>query len=75
VNLTHDKKSRPHLHDGYMWDYLRLKEELTLFTLESVVWDTYGTAFRRLSNSRRVSVSKACHNLWHTGVKHQHYYH
>jgi hypothetical protein len=36
-----------------------LKEELTIFTLESVAWDAYGAAFRRLSNNRRVAVSKA----------------
>jgi hypothetical protein len=66
---------RLQLHDGDMPDYLRLKEEWTPFTLELVAWDAYGTAFRLLSNNQRVAVSKACHNLWHTGVKHQQYYH
>jgi hypothetical protein len=28
-----------------------------------------------MANNRRVAVSNACHNLWHTGVKHQQYYH
>jgi hypothetical protein len=69
------QKLRSQMHDGDMREYLRLKEESTPFTLELVAWDAYGTPFRRLSNNRRIAVSKACHNLWHTGVKHQQYYH
>jgi hypothetical protein len=40
------QKLRSQLHNGDMWDYLRLKEEWTPFTLESVAWDACGTAFR-----------------------------
>jgi hypothetical protein len=63
------------LHDGEMRYYLRLKEEWRPFTLESVELDAYGTSFQRLSNNRRLAVSKACQNMWHTGVNHQQYYH
>jgi hypothetical protein len=69
------QKLRSQLHDVDMRYYLRLKDEWTPFTLESVAWDTYGTPFRRISNKRRVAVSKAGNNMWHTGDKHQQYYH
>jgi hypothetical protein len=39
------QKLRSQLYDGDVWDYPRLKEEWTLFTLEPVAWDAYGTAF------------------------------
>jgi hypothetical protein len=41
------QKLRSHLHDGDMRDYRRLKEEWMPFTLESVTWDAYGTAFEQ----------------------------
>jgi hypothetical protein len=40
-----------------------------------VAWDAYGTTIGRLPNNLRVAVSKACHNSWHTRVKHQQLYH
>jgi hypothetical protein len=42
-HMKHNLRSQ--LHGRDMWDYLRLKEEWTMFTLELVAWDAYGTVF------------------------------
>jgi hypothetical protein len=50
------------------------KENWSLQDFDSINWSGYGTAFKLLPRSRQTVVAKACHNLWHTGEKHKHYY-
>jgi hypothetical protein len=62
------------LHDGDLMDYLLEREDWTGITFDKIAWEAYGTAFRRLSRNRWIATSKACYNIWHTGVRHQYYY-
>jgi hypothetical protein len=60
--------------DGKLKNYIINKEKWTQYTFDSVAWQDYETAFKRLSKNRQVNISKACFNLWHTGQKNTRYY-
>jgi hypothetical protein len=62
------------LIDGDIQKYLMAKEKWTRKVLDSINWKSYGTAFKRLPRSRQTTVTKACHNLWHTGGRYKQYY-
>jgi hypothetical protein len=68
------KKLQSKLYDGDLRGYQLEREEWTDNTLDKIAWEAYGTAFRRLSRNRKITISKACYNLWHNGVCHQYYY-
>jgi hypothetical protein len=72
-NMKHKMKSR--LHNREAKEYLIEREEWTSMVFDSVAWDSYGVECRWMSRNRRIAVSKACYNIWHTGVKHHLYCH
>jgi hypothetical protein len=63
------------LHDRHMRKYLIKREVWTETKFDEIDWSSYETAFKRMGQSRQTSISKVCHNRWHTGVKHTIYYH
>jgi hypothetical protein len=65
VKITsHMKETLTHqLLDGDMRKYLMDKDNWTQQILDSINWRSYGTAFKLLPRSRKMAVSKACHNL------------
>jgi hypothetical protein len=69
------QKLQAQLHDCDLRNYLLEREDWNEETFNKISWEAYATAFRRLSRNRRTATSKACYNLWHTGVRHQFYYH
>jgi hypothetical protein len=68
------QKLASHLSDGKLKEHIIDKEKWTQYTLDSVAWREYETAFKQLSENRQVNISKACFNLWHTGRKNERYY-
>jgi hypothetical protein len=62
------------LLDGDLRSYLMEKEHWNAHYFESIDWTNYSTAFKRLPKGRQTAVSKATHNIWHTGTRHQQYY-
>jgi hypothetical protein len=69
------QKLQAQLHEGELRDYILEREERNEETFNNISWEAHGTAFCRLSRNRRIAISKACYNLWYTGVRHQLYYH
>jgi hypothetical protein len=65
------QKLQAQLHDGDLRDYLLEREEWNEYTFNHIYWEAYGTSFHRLSRNRCIVMSKACYNLWHTGVRHK----
>jgi hypothetical protein len=61
------------LSDGKLKDSIMEKEKWTPNTFDSVVWQDYEMAFKRLSKNRQVFISKACFNLWQMGHKNGRY--
>jgi hypothetical protein len=51
-------------------EYLIQREIWTDRQFEGIDWTSYGTAFRRMGRSRQAAISKAYHNIWHTGTIH-----
>jgi hypothetical protein len=62
------------LLDGDLRSYLVETEHWNAQYFESIDWTNYSSAFKRLSKGRQTAVSKATHNIWHTGTRHQQYY-
>jgi hypothetical protein len=62
------------LHDKLMRKYLIQREIWTYRQFEGIDWTSYGTAFKRMGRSRQTTITKACHNLCHTSMKHNQYY-
>jgi hypothetical protein len=60
--------------DGKLKDYIIEKEKWTQCTFDSVAWRKYKIVYKRLPKNRQVNISKACFNLWHTGMKNGRYY-
>jgi hypothetical protein len=75
-NITIRMKERltQELLDGELRSYLMEKEHWNAQHFESIHCTNYSYAFKRLSKGRQTAVSKATHNLWHTGTRHQQYY-
>jgi hypothetical protein len=63
------------LQDKDMRKYLTEREVWTENKFEEIDWTSYETAFKRMGRSRKTSIAKVYHNMWHTGVKHTLYYH
>jgi hypothetical protein len=57
------------LNDPQLRAYIMAKEEWSDLTFDKVDWTAFETAFKQLSKNRQTSVSKSCHNLWHTGKR------
>jgi hypothetical protein len=51
------------LSDGKLKDYIIKKKKWTQNTFDSVAWREFEVAYKRLSKSRQVNISKACFNL------------
>jgi hypothetical protein len=62
-------------HDKDMRKYLTEREIWTENQFDKVDWTSYKTAFKRMGRSRQTSISKVCHSMCHTGVRHTFYYH
>jgi hypothetical protein len=61
------------LDDREMWKYLIEREVWTENQFDEIDWTSYETAFKKW-RSRQTSITKVCHNMWHTGLKHILYY-
>jgi hypothetical protein len=76
VKITSHTKQHltQHLLDGDIQEYLMTKDNWTRQAFDSKNWSSSGTAFKRIPRSRKTALTKACHNMWHTGEKHTQYY-
>jgi hypothetical protein len=63
------------LHDKDLRKYVIEREIWTENQFDEIDWMSYETAFKRVGQSRKTSIAKVWHNMWHTGVKHTLYYH
>jgi hypothetical protein len=61
------------LLDADLRAYLKKKELWSAQQFESIDWTNCRSAFKRLSKGQQTVVTKATHNLWHTGTRHQKY--
>jgi hypothetical protein len=57
------------LTDPKLREHIMVKEECSELMFDKVDWGALKTAFKRLSKNRQMTVSKSCHNLWHTGKR------
>jgi hypothetical protein len=62
------------IHDKYLRNYLLERELWTVVQFDGIDWRSYGNAHLCMGRKRQTAISKACHNLWHTGTKHCQYY-
>jgi hypothetical protein len=53
------------LHAKNMHTYLIEQEVWTENQFDEIDWMSYETAFKRMGRSRKTSIAKACHNMWH----------
>jgi hypothetical protein len=72
-NITSRMKERlvQQLLHGDMRSYLMEKEHWNAQHFDSIFWTHYSSSFKRFSKGQQPAVSKATHNLWHTGTRHQ----
>jgi hypothetical protein len=62
------------LLDGDLQEYLMEKEQWTTRAFNNICWKRNKTALKRLSKAIQAQNAKMCHNLRHTGVRHEQWY-
>jgi hypothetical protein len=62
------------LLDGYLQTYLMEKEQWTTHSFNNICWKRNETALKRLSKAKQAQTAKMCHNLRHTGARHEQWY-
>jgi hypothetical protein len=76
VKITSNWKERltQQLLDGDLHEYSMEKEQWKIHSFNNICWKRNETALKLLSKARQAQTAKMCHNLRHTGARHEKWY-
>jgi hypothetical protein len=76
VNIRSNWKERltQQLLDGYLQEYPMEKEKWTAHDFNTICWRRQETVIRQVSKAWQATAAKMCHNLRHTGARHEQWY-
>jgi hypothetical protein len=76
VKVTSNWKERltKQLLDIDLQEYLMQKEQWSMHSFNKICWKRHKTALKRISKAHQSKIAKMCHNLRHTGARHELWY-
>jgi hypothetical protein len=74
VTVSWKERLTQQLLNGDLREYLMKKEQWTTHALNNICWKRNETALKIISKARQAKTAKICHNLKHTGARHEQWY-